>query len=265
MDCGLIDTHCHLASHRFSATELPQIIANATDSGVNRLITIGTDLDDCRRNIEIAETHPEVLATAGIHPTSVPELQTENWLDEIRGMLAHEKTVALGEIGMDFYHPAPKPLSAEEYRDRQRSAFAAQLDVAAEFGIGVVIHQRNSFDAVMEIMEPYHGRVRAVFHCFSGDWAQAKRLLDLGHLISFTGIVTYKNAAEVQEAARLAPLDKFMVETDAPYLAPVPDRGKRCEPAHTRRTAEHIAALRGISLEDLAAATTQTAESFFSL
>jgi TatD DNase family protein len=181
-------------------------------------------------------------------------------------MLAHEKVVALGEIGMDFYHPAPEPLTEEEYRARQEEVFRSQLELAAELNLGVVIHQRNSFDAIMEIMEPFHGAIQAVFHCFSGDLAQAESLLRLGHLISFTGIVTYDNAGDVQETARAVPLDRFMVETDAPYLAPVPFRGKqRCQPAHTRVTAEHIASLRAIPLEDLAAATTSTAEAFFSL
>ncbi len=259
----LIDTHCHLASHRFKTNELPQIIANAADAGVNRLITIGTDLEDCDRNRELAETHPEVFATAGIHPTSVPELKEDDWLERIRALLAHEKIIALGEIGMDFYHPAPEPFTEEAYRKKQEDVFRAQLDLAQELDMPVVIHQRESYEAIMAIMEPYHGKVRAVFHCFSNGIQEAEHLLALGHLISFTGIVTYKNAAEVQETARQLPLDRFMVETDAPYLAPVPHRGKRCEPAFTRDTAAHIATLRGISLEDLAAATTPTAEGFF--
>ena len=259
----LIDTHCHLASCRYQDDDIPDLIKNSLQADVDRMLTIGTDLDDSRRNIELAETHPEVFAAAGIHPTSVHEIEASDWLEQIRAMMDHPRIAALGEIGMDFYHPAPEPLTEVGYRARQADFFRAQLDLAVEMSLPVVIHQRNSFDTIMEIMAPYHDKVRAVFHCFSGDAAEARHLIDLGHLVSFTGIVTYKSAADVQEAARELPLDQFMVETDAPYLAPVPHRGKKCEPGYTRNTAEFIAGLRGITLEKLAKATTQTAEAFF--
>jgi TatD DNase family protein len=261
----LIDTHCHLASYRYQDGEIPGLISNALAADVDRLISIGTDLDDCRRNITIAEAHPEVFATVGIHPTSTPDLKAEDWLDQIREMTRHQKIVAIGEIGLDFFHPAPEPLTEDQYRARQEEVFIAQLDLAIELDLPVVIHQRNSFHEIMEVMAPYHGKVRAVFHCFVNSPAQAAQLIDRGHLVSFTGFATYKNAPEVQQAATAVPLDKFMVETDAPYLSPVPHRGKRCEPAFTRHTAEHIAALRGISLEELAKATTATAQTFFNL
>jgi TatD DNase family protein len=261
----IIDTHCHLASYRYEEGEIPGLIENAAAAGVDRLISIGTDLDDCRRNIEIIEAQPPVFATVGIHPTSTPDLHAGNWLDQIREMTRHEKVLGIGEIGLDFFHPAPEPLSENQYRIRQEEVFAAQLDLAVELNLPVVIHQRNSFDEILEVMRPYHGKVQAVFHCFVNGPAEAAQLIEYGYLVSFTGIASYKNAPEVQEAAKSAPLDKFMLETDAPYLSPVPHRGKRCEPAYTSHTARHIASLRGISLEEVAEATTATAQAFFKL
>ncbi|MEM7145187.1 MAG: TatD family hydrolase [Verrucomicrobiota bacterium] len=261
----LVDTHCHLASYRYQDDEILGLVESAQSADVERLISIGTDLEDCRRNLEIIASHPNVFTAVGIHPTSTPDLKADDWLDQVRAMTAHDKVLAIGEIGLDFYHPAPEPLTEDQYRSHQEEVFRAQLDLAAELDLPVVIHQRNSYHEILEVMAPYHGKVRAVFHCFVNTTADALNLIDHGHLVSFTGIATYKNAPEVQEAARDLPLDKIMVETDAPYLSPVPHRGKRCEPAFTRNTAEHIANLRGISFEEFAQATTQTAQAFFNL
>ncbi|MEM8952793.1 MAG: TatD family hydrolase [Verrucomicrobiota bacterium] len=261
----LIDTHCHLASHRYQEKEIEELVENAQSAEVDRLISIGTDLDDCLRNLKIADAHPSVFTSVGVHPTSTPALNQDDWLEQVRRMAKHNKAIAIGEIGLDFYHPAPKPLTELQYRSRQKEVFIAQLDLAAELNLPVVIHQRNSYDEILEVMAPYHSRLNAVFHCFVNTAADALKLIDHGHLVSFTGIATYKNAPEVQNAARYLPLDRIMVETDAPYLSPVPHRGKRCEPAFTRITAEYIANLRGISLQDFANTTTQTAESFFKL
>jgi TatD DNase family protein len=141
--------------------------------------------------------------------------------------------------------------------------FEQQLDLAAELGFNVVIHQRDAWDDTLEIMKPYTSKLRGVFHCFGGTLEQANEVLDLDHLVSFTGIVTFKNGAAVREVAAKVPLWKFMVETDCPYLAPVPFRGKRCEPWHTRLVAESIAAARGLTLQEIAEATTETATGFF--
>ena len=149
------------------------------------------------------------------------------------------------------------------YKSKQASLFEQQLDLAAELGFNVVIHQRDAWDDTLAIMRPYTGKLRGVFHCFGGSLEQAQAVIDLDHLVSFTGIVTFKNGLAVREVAAQIPLWKFMVETDCPYLAPVPFRGKRCEPAHTRLVAETIAAARGISVEEIAEATTETAEKFF--
>jgi TatD DNase family protein len=149
------------------------------------------------------------------------------------------------------------------YKSKQASLFQQQLDLAVELKLNVVIHQRDAWDDTLEIMRPYTGTVRGVFHCFGGSLEQANTVIELDHLVSFTGIVTFKNGRTVREVAAQIPLWKFMVETDCPYLAPVPFRGKRCEPFHTRLVAESIAAARGLPVEEIAAATTETAEKFF--
>jgi TatD DNase family protein len=149
------------------------------------------------------------------------------------------------------------------YKSRQASLFEQQLDLAVELGLNVVIHQRDAWDDTLGVLAPYEGKLRAVFHCFGGSMEQADQVMAMEHLVSFTGIVTFKNGTAVREVAAQVPLNKFMVETDCPYLAPVPFRGKRAEPAHTRLVAEEIAKARGLELADVAHATTVTAEGFF--
>ena len=264
----LIDTHAHLAGNQFS-DDLSDIIERAGDADVNRIISIGTDLDDSRRNIEIAEQFNSVYATVGIHPTSIHEIPDDNWLQQIRDWTEHPKVVAIGEIGLDYFHPPRDGSSLPEWRNQQVKFFRAQLDLADELQLPVVIHQREKEGEsdcqsdLLSIIMDYGTRLRAVFHCFTGSLEQAQPLLDLGHLISFTGIATFPSAKDLQETARQVPQDRFMLETDSPYLAPVPFRGKRCEPAYTRHTAEHIASLRGISLEEIALLSSDNADHFF--
>jgi TatD DNase family protein len=170
-------------------------------------------------------------------------------------------------MGLDYFHPAPEGWTEEAYHARQAEVFSAQLELAAELGLNVVVHQRDKGDRcwpdILDLIGPFHGKLRAVFHCFTHNWEAAKPLIDQGHLISFTGITTFKSAVEMQQCATDATPGSFMVETDAPYLAPTPNRGKRCEPAYTADTAKFIADLRGMNLEQLAAETDATAESFF--
>ena len=265
----LIDTHCHLASSRFDA-DRDAVIARAIGAGIDRMIAIGCDLGDSLRCIELAGSHPEVHATVGIHPCYVMEIGAEDWLAQLRALAGGERVAAIGEIGLDYYHPAPDGFSEDAYRERQREVFVQQLELAAELGLNVVVHQRDRdigdtpcWRDIQEIIAPFAGRLRAVFHCFIHDAAEAEKVLDQDHLISFTGVATYKSARVVQATAASAPANCYMLETDAPYLTPVPYRGQRCEPAHTRDTAAHIARLRGQSLEQVAAETSATAEKFF--
>ena len=265
----LTDSHCHLTSSKFDA-DREQVITRAIAAGVTRMVTIGCDLEDSPRCVALAEQHSEIYAAVGIHPCYVTEIESAAWLGQLRTLAAHPRVAAIGEIGLDYYPPAPDGHSEPSYRDRQREVFQQQLELAAELGLNVVIHQRDRdtentpcWKDIQAIIAPFEGKLRAVFHCFVHDAAEAQKVLDQNHLISFTGVATYKSAREVQATAACAPAGRFMVETDAPYLTPVPHRGKRCEPAHTRHTAEHIASLRDQSLEDLAAGTSTTAEKFF--
>ncbi len=275
----LIDTHAHLDYPDFAA-DFDDVLRRANEAGVTRIITIGTSVASSRLAVQLAETHPNIYAVIGVHPTTADESE-EDVITPLRELAASPRVVALGETGLD-YHRLPSAELAKErkaqvftkalqsstedeieadihdgaYKANQASLFEQQLDLAAELGLNVVIHQRDAWDDTLEIMQPYAGKLRGVFHCFGGS-------RELGHLVSFTGIVTFKNGASVREIASQLSSGDFMVETDCPYLAPVPFRGKRCEPAHTRLVADSIAAARGISVDELAQATTQTAVSFF--
>ena len=264
----ITDSHCHLASQQFK-TDLNEIVSNANRSNVSRLITIGTDLEDSEDCIKIANSMDSVHATVGIHPCSVTEIIQEDWLLRLANLAKDHKVAAIGEIGLDFFHPAPNGWDEHSYRTRQKDFFLKQLELAAEMNLNVVIHQRDKteecWEEIKKIIKPFRNKLRAVFHCFTHSWESAKPLIEDGHLISFTGVVTFKNANVIQECATQCPKDAFMLETDSPYLAPVPFRGKRCEPMHVKNTAEFIANLRGISLEEIGACTNRNADSFFKL
>lgn len=291
----LIETHAHLDYPDF-ARDFDAVLHRATEAGVTRIITIGTSIESSRRAVDLADKYPNIFAVIGVHPTYVEE-SGEDVITPLRELAKSPRVVAIGETGLD-YHRLPSIELADErktqvfphqelfqavakalqystekeieagihdgaYKSKQASLFEQQLDLAVEVGLNVVIHQRDAWDDTLEIMRPYTGKLRGVFHCFGGSLEQAQAVIDLDHLVSFTGIVTFKNGLAVREVAAQIPLWKFMVETDCPYLAPVPFRGKRCEPAHTRLVADSIAAARGINVEELAGATTETAEKFF--
>jgi TatD DNase family protein len=282
----LIETHAHLDYPDF-AGDFDDVLHRATNAGVTRIITIGTSVESSRRAVELAEKYPNIFAVIGVHPTFVEE-SGEDVITPLRELAKSSRVVAIGETGLD-YHRLPSVEVAKErqtqvfskalqssmeeeieadihdgaYKSKQASMFEQQLDLAAELGLNVVIHQRDAWDDTLEIMKPYAGKVRGVFHCFGGSLEQANAVIELDHLVSFTGIVTFKNGVAVREVATQIPLWKFMVETDCPYLAPVPFRGKRCEPAYTRIVAETIAGARRITVEEVAEATTETAEKFF--
>lgn len=280
----LIDTHAHLDYPDF-ADDLEGVVQRATEAGVTRIISIGTGLESSRRAIALAERFPNVFAVVGVHPTNVQD-EVGDFLPVLRELASHPKVAAIGETGLDYHRlpsenletsPTFAALQAElnedmeaavmdgAYKDAQAEAFRVQLDLAVELGLNVVIHQRDAWDDTLDILKGYTGKVRGVYHCFGNRPDQAAELIGLGHLVSFTGIVTFKNAALVRESAVSVPADAFMVETDCPYLAPVPHRGGRCEPAHTRLVAERIALERNCSIEELARDTTRTAEKFFRL
>ncbi len=258
----LIDTHAHLDFPEFEG-EIDAILARAEQAGVTRIITIGTGVESSRRAVELAERHPQLYAAVGIHPGAALE-EPADAVAALRPLCASPRVVAIGEIGLDHYRlPAT---GGEALKAAQETLFRQQLDLAAEHGLNAVIHQRGDcFEPAFRLLAPYLGQIRAVFHCFGGTPETASRVVEAGCLVSFTGIVTFKNAPLMQACAAAVPEGSYMIETDAPYLAPVPYRGQRCEPAHVRQSAEKIAALRGQSLEQVATATTAAAEAFFRL
>jgi TatD DNase family protein len=258
----LTDTHAHLASTQFT-DEVPALLARAREAGVTRIICVGTTLEDAPRVLKIAETYDEVFATVGIHPCDADTVEDEGFVDELRRLARHPKVVGLGEIGLDYYHKPPERFTLEQWKTQQAMVLKAQLDLAAELGLNVVLHNRESLDDLTAQVFPYSDRVRAVFHCFTGTTADAAPIVERGHLVSFTGNVTYKKADTIQDTARSVPEDAFMVETDCPYLAPTPFRGKRNEPAYVSHTAAFIAGLRGVNPNALGECTSETARRFF--
>ena len=255
----LTDTHAHLDYPEFQS-DFPAVLARAEAAGVTRMICIGTGLDSSRAAVALADKFPQLWAVAGVHPNHVPD-EHPDFLPTLREIATGSPRIAaIGETGLDYFRLAKDDTAG---RAAQATAFRAQLDLAVELSLPVVIHERAAWDDTLAILRGYTGHVRAVFHCFGKSPDHATEVLALGHLVSFTGIVTFKNAPDAQAAAAAVPLDSFMVETDCPYLAPVPHRGKKCEPSFVRHVAEHIAALRGISLQALAAATEATANRFF--
>jgi len=293
----LIDTHAHLDYPEF-AEDFPQIIERARTAGVTRIIAIGVDLESSERCIRLAEAHPEIYASVGVHPTEAAAAP-----GDIRPALhklgRHPRVVAIGEIGLDYHHlpsrrhrasieltaprmeiPAHFPLVHErlpeaalaadtEAKIQQRKVFQQSLEVASELRKPVIIHQRDSLDDALGVLREFssrRGSVRGVFHCFGDTAEQAGRILEIGFLISFTGILTFKKNHDLRAVAKNLPLDRIMVETDCPYLSPEPVRKvRRCEPAFTRYTAEKLAQVKGLSIDELARVTTDNATKLFAL
>jgi TatD DNase family protein len=258
------DTHAHLGFPDF-APDLPEVIERAAAAGISKIIAIGTDLESSTEAIGIAEKFPNVFAAVGWHPTHVLEAPPDV-RPALREMAAHPKVVAIGETGLDYYrrpNDAKLPGEFERYKERQAEIFRQQMEVAAETGLNCVIHQRESFEDTLAQMQPFAGRTRGVFHCFSESVEALRRVLAMGSLVSFTGIVTFKNGQNARDALAAAELGRFMFETDCPFLAPAPFRGKRCEPAHVREISRLAAEVKNCSLEELSAATIATAHGFF--
>ena len=246
----MIDSHCHLDDERFNG-DREAVIQRALDAGVDTMCTIGTGDGPPRLDaaVELADRHQCVWATVGVHPHDASKTGDDT-LARIEGLLKHPKVVALGEIGLDFHHNLSP-------HDRQRAVFAEQLDLANRAGLPVVIHTRDAWEDTFAILEAHwNPAAGGIMHCFSGGPEEAVRCVRMGFHISIAGMVTYPKAVSIQEAAKAVPLDRLLVETDAPYLAPVPHRGKRNEPALVVETARRVAALRGEAFETVAAATT---------
>jgi TatD DNase family protein len=255
-DFQLIDTHMHLHLAEFDA-DREQAIARARAGQVARMVEVGYDLESSRAALALAEEHPALYAAVGIQP-HYATLAGDEWLAEVRQLAAHPKVVAIGEIGLDYHHDrAP--------HDAQERLFRQQLALARELGLPVVIHSRDAHADTVRILRDAARGQPGIMHSFSGDWAYAEACLEIGFQLSFSGPVTFNKASDLHEVARRAPLDRILTETDSPYLAPHPLRGKRNEPANVRLVAERLAALRGIELEELARAVWRNACELFGI
>lgn len=269
MSAKILDTHCHLASAKFSG-ETEAVVARAVAAGTGGMLTLSTRFEDMPTHLALAAAHPGLVAAAvGIHPCDVHEVDpTGDWKERLLAMAACPGVAAIGESGLDYYHPPPEGWEEENFRARQREMLRGHFEVAATAGLGIVLHTRDragraSIADALTIARDFKGRVRPQFHCFLGPWDIASDILDLDGIVSFGGIVTFPSAKETIAAAVAAPAGSFTLETDSPYLAPVPHRGKRNEPAYVLDTARHLAAARGEPLAVLAEHTTKTARAFF--
>lgn len=246
----LVDTHCHLDGKSFDA-DREAVIERARAAGVEWMVAIGTGdgPPDLEAGIRLADAYPFIYATVGVHPHEAAKATEETWT-ALAALTAHPKCVAVGEIGLDYHYDFSP-------RETQKTAFVRQMQIARDAAQPIVIHTREAWDdTIALIREHWEPALGGIFHCFSGGPGEARQVLDLGFHISFSGIVTFPRATDIHEAARMVPADRLLIETDSPYLAPIPFRGKRNEPAYVQHTAARIAELRGVPLAGIAALTT---------
>ena len=253
----LIDAHCHLTYESRRAGDIEAVIKRSIEAGVNGWITIGTDLEDSRKAVALAERFENMFATVSIHPHQAKSADPSA-IAQIKELAKNKKVVAIGETGFDFHYTFSS-------RQEQRESYIRHLELAAETNLPVVIHSRESFDETVKVLDEFDKGLKCVvFHCFSGSVEEAKIVLDRGWYISLTGMVTFKNADETREVAKLVPLDRLMIETDSPYLSPEPMRKQKInEPALLVHTAKYIAGLKMMELEDFAQSITATTKQFF--
>lgn len=246
------DNHCHLG-YGDDAPPVADQVAQAAEAGVLRLINVGTTVEHSRHCVEAARAHPGVFATAGVHPHDATD-----GVGGLAELLVLPEVVAVGECGLDHHYD-------HSPRDVQRDVFAQQIELAHEHGLALVIHTRDAWDDTFDVLAASGVPPRTVFHCFTGGPVEARRALDLGALLSFSGIVTFRTADDLRDAARLCPLDRLLVETDAPFLAPVPHRGRPNHPAMVTVVGAAVAELRATSVHELADATWENASQLYEL
>ncbi len=255
----LVDTHCHVDYVNRAGEPADVVLARATEAGVGWMVNPGVTPEHYWDILALCDRFPQLYAGLAVHPTDVAEAP-DGWAAEVEAHLKHPKVVALGETGLDFYreeHQTP------EHMALQHRCFAQTLELAEAHNLPVIVHDRDAHQAIYDTVKLFAGRVRGVMHCFSGDADFARTMIDLGFYISFAGNVTFKNAKALQAAAVEVPLDWLLVETDSPFLSPMPFRGQPNEPARVRLVAEKIAELKGMSIEAIAEVTTRNAENLF--
>lgn len=252
---NLVDTHCHLQFDRY--TNPAGVIQEAIESGVTKFICVGTNLADSRRAIEFAKTYDSVWAAVGVHPHDADDFVEPRSVVELEKLQVKPRVVAVGEIGLDYY----KNLSG---KDGQQKVLRAQIEIGLKSGLPFIFHVRDAWEDFWAVLDSYP-KVHGVVHSFSAHPAQLDQILSRGLWVGLNGIMTFTKDDQQLEAAKLVPLDKLMLETDAPFLTPAPFRGKVCEPKHLKITAEFLANLRGESLEELTATTTKNAQQLFNI
>jgi|TARA_B110000914_G_C15423394_1_gene427691 TatD DNase family protein len=250
-----IDSHCHLDLLAQEEGGIDLAINNAKENGVDHILCISIDMSSCHKVIEIVESNRYLSASVGIHPNIE---QTENFtIEELVSLASHEKVIAIGETGLDYFR-------SEGDLGWQRERFRVHIEAAKELKKPLIVHTREARKDTMDILENEGAEsAGGIIHCFTENWETAKRALDIGFYISLSGIVTFKNAKELQEVAKKLPLDRILIETDSPYLAPVPHRGKTNQPAFVKHVAEFLAELRGDTVENIAKATTDNFHTAF--
>ena len=253
----LIDSHAHLEMPDFRK-DLEEVLLRAKDSGIEYIFTVGTEKKDWKRALEIAQSHPSVYAILGIHPHNAKEIDEETY-PALRNLCQNEKVKAYGEIGLDFYRN-------HSPRDIQLNRFREQIGLAKELKLPIVVHDREAHQETLEILKSEKAWENGgIIHCFSGDEKMAKACIDMGFYISIPGSITYKNAGPFHEIVKKLPLGSLLIETDAPFLTPVPFRGKRNEPSYVRYTAHKVAEIKKIPFEKVAEVTTENALRVFRL
>ena len=253
----LVDSHCHLDDEQFHS-DREQVIQRARDAGLKYMLAIGTGdgPPDLEAAIRLADEYPFIFATVGVHPNDAQKSNPQPF-ENLRAFAQHSKVVAIGEIGLDYHWGVPP--------EAQLPVFRTQLEIAAEARKPIVIHTRDAWDDTLNVLRELWAPtgLPCIMHCFTGDAERAKQCLDLGFTLSFGGIATFPKSAEIREAARITPADRLLIETDSPYLAPLPHRGKRNEPSFIIHTAARLAEVRGVSPAEVAAQTTANFERIF--
>ena len=252
----LFDTHAHYDAEQFD-TDRDALLATLPEQDVALVVNPGCDIPTSRKALELAHQYDYIYAAVGYHPESCAPYQ-ESELELLREMAKDPKVVAIGEIGLDYYWEENPP------KELQQEVFRAQMALARELKLPVIVHDREAHADSLTIVKEFP-EVKGVFHCFSGSAEMAKELVKLGWMISFTGVLTYKNARKSVEAAEAVPIESIMIETDAPYMAPVPHRGKRCDSALVLHTCEKLAEIKGITVEDCARITMENGKRFFGI
>jgi len=251
----LIDTHCHLDFPEFDS-DRPEVLKRARQAGVEYIINVGSSITGSINSVKLAQDDANIFAVVGCHPHDSQGFSSQD-LEALRTLAKSDKVAAIGEIGLDYY----RNLSPQE---NQQKTFVSLLRLAEDLDLPVVIHSRQAQEDTLRIMDQ-EGVKRAIVHCFGGDLIFLRACLERGYLVSFTCNVTYKKAQDVRDAVKAVPLERFCLETDAPYLAPQGFRGKRNEPAFMRELAEQISRIKGLSVEEISRATTRNAKTFFNL